>query len=654
MRVLKIPTQEEGNPLYPLPNDYTRLTEEGKRLARVNACRQWLLTGTDEQPDPPHIIAERLVRSVHFFDLNYLWPDGDFDPGFYDMPPLLSPPFHWDLVRDWGGGDLNVALAPRGGAKSSLVRKVALLRMVSSPRYSIVYATSTNSNAQYTGGILRDQSYTNQRIVDDFGPEFGGMRPTRGTQSTGVEQFVLRNGSWCRVVSVESRIRGLRPRRFLLDDPEYDEKASTSMEQIRSYMSRLVFNVALPMTMRAQTGIDWVGTYVSKRHFLFHALQLYQTPDGQFTAVDPRFNLWNRRWIRACYRDETTGKIQSIWPQMWPADDEERSRLKIRHAKTLIEVEARMGSNAFRHEMMGEPGSSDEQFFKMDQDPYGNNAWWIEGADDALSETPRASSATMCWKQKKTGQIVRMPIAEFLAKAYLFQTVDTAFTETATSDRRVCCLMALLPDNELFVLDLWSSRKGDGVLVEQSLRMAAKWIVPVIHVEVVKQSFKLYQRFLSTVQTRMVQELGFSHAPAIKDLRPGTMDKTSKIAALDIRFEHGLIKFPVFRRVDGGAWQRLFNQIEGFNPEASDGGLETDDEIDCCAMSLFIIKGRRRRQDKLAVATSLDALDEIRKGHTTIKGTDVPHSVPLHLVDPSMVFELLHSQPKPKGKIPII
>jgi len=40
-----VPIEKEGNPLYPLPPDYEELTDKGKRLARVNACRQWLIPG---------------------------------------------------------------------------------------------------------------------------------------------------------------------------------------------------------------------------------------------------------------------------------------------------------------------------------------------------------------------------------------------------------------------------------------------------------------------------------------------------------------------------------------------------------------------------------------------------------------------------------
>jgi hypothetical protein len=75
----------------------------------------------------------------------------------------------------------------------------------------------------------------------------------------------------------------------------------------------------------------------------------------------------------------------------------------------------------------------------------------------------------------------------------------------------------------------------------------------------------------------------------------GTLDKTAKINALHYRFEHGLIKFPTWRRGQL-PWRLLFDQIEQFNPDAESGGLQHDDFIDTVAMSMFVVRGRLDRQ----------------------------------------------------------
>ena len=294
---------QDNNPFYPLPPDYPELSEDGQRKARINACRLWTIK--DKEPKE---IAEAFAASMRFFDLYYLHADQsvDFDPLFYDDNPLETPTFHYDILKQWAASPRNICIAPRGSAKSFLVRKACLLRMISRPMFTILYATSTNDNARGTGQALKDQLMHNQRLQDDWNPEFpdGRLVPKRGEAPFGTEMMQLRNGSWLRAISAESRQRGGRPRRYVLDDPEYDPKASTSMSLIRQYMDDLLFKVVLPMVMRAGCGVDWLATFVSRRHYAWHALQTEQNPAGDTVASDPRFNLWSSMIVRAAYEGD--------------------------------------------------------------------------------------------------------------------------------------------------------------------------------------------------------------------------------------------------------------------------------------------------------------------------------------------------------------
>jgi hypothetical protein len=609
------PISPDGNDFYPLPADYHSLTDEGQRLARVNACRQWLL------PGPPSQLADTLVASTWFFDLYYLQPDAEaeWDPLFYEGVVVPTPELHWDISRQWAVNRLNVTVAPRGCAKSTHCRRDMLMRIISSP-YSFVYGTSTHDNTRHTGQILKTQCYENTRINQDFAPSYNidKFKPGRGARPTGVDYFHLMNGSWVRCVSAESRLRGLRPDRFRLDDPEYDEKASTSMQTIRDYTEKLIFKIALPMVMRAKSGIDWTGTFVSKKHLLWHAMETMETENG-LRAIDPRFDHWSRLIIRACVEGDD-GRLVSCWPQMWPATREEKERLGLPGTVSLEEMREMVGTAAFNGEMQGRPGDAEEQYFKLTTDAKGRHAWWYEQPDAYVNENPLLSNSFFCWKDP-TGAVKKVLLPEFLSSARLFMTVDTAYTEKATSDRRCCTVMALTRENELFVLDIWSDRKGDDVLLRRAFDMAALWRVPTIFVEVVKDSFKLYQRFRSAVATRMTDTMGIAHTPMIRDIRPGTMTKVAKIAAMDLRFEHNLIKFPLWKRLEGGGWSRLYEQIEGFNPEMDDGGLAKDDELDTVAMSLFVVKSKPRKAPGEPLETEdLDPIEELRAGRTQLPG----------------------------------
>lgn len=143
--------------------------------------------------------------------------------------------------------------------------------------------------------------------------------------------------------------------------------------------------------------------------------------------------------------------------------------------------------------------------------------------------------------------------------------------------------------------------------------MADRWRVPTIHPEAIKQGLGLCNNLEAIVKTRANEMAGVSHLPAIKKLNPGQIEKVSKIAGLNLRFEHGKIKMPFFLK-HRPQWARLFDQIEQFNPDAKDGGLQHDDELDCVAMSQFIIRGRLRATPKQEVEV-FDPVEEIANGN---------------------------------------
>ncbi len=132
-------------------------------------------------------------------------------------------------------------------------KKSILLETLARPKFSVLYATSTGDNTKGVGQSIKDQYTFNERINDDFGPETpsGRLVPKRGEAPYGNTHMQLMNGSWLRCISAESKQRGGRPRLYILDDPEYDPKASTSMSLVREYMDQLLFKVVLPMVMRA-------------------------------------------------------------------------------------------------------------------------------------------------------------------------------------------------------------------------------------------------------------------------------------------------------------------------------------------------------------------------------------------------------------------
>lgn len=650
MELKRIPNRDQGNPNYPLPPDYDELTDDGQRLARVNACRQWLLPEED-----PLMRGDNLVASVWWFDRYYLAPDedADFNPLFYDDQPLETPEFHWVLLRQWASYRMTAAVAPRGSAKSYLNCKDMLLRLITRPAYSFVYATSTHPNAREVGERIKRQFIHNDRINDDFGPEFDGrIVPRRGEGSFSTEHMILNNGSWLRLLSASSKQRGGRPRRYRLDDPEYDPKSSTPMSVLRAYMAELLFKIVIPMVTRPDTGVDWVGTFVSKRHYLWHAMQLEDTPEGP-RAKDPRFNRWSRLVIPAAIEED--GVLSSCWPDMWPTTKAERlekavTRPRFREALSLEEIREAIGASNFASEYLASPGDGESAFFgDLDDQLHG---WRYEEIDDRLDQ-PLATTTHICWTERRDKELTtqRMPLPEFLRDyARTFITADTSHTSGKDSDFKVCCLMAVTPQNDLFVLDLWARQGQESELVRAIFEMADRWRCPTVHPESIRQGVSLYNALSSIVSTRANDMAGVSHLPKIVKLNPGVSEKQDKIAGLQFRFEHGKIKFPLWRR-DQLPWRHLFDQIESFNPEAQDGGLEKDDCLDAVAMSQFVLKGRLSKAASPAAQRTL--FERLRDGDFFENGTHIGEGLDINQLSASQINEILDARtpdPRPSGR----
>lgn len=627
MNVVRI--HSEGNPLYPLPPDYLTLTVDGQRLARINALRQWLLPGTKEER------AGTKVASLRFLDSYYLMPDeaAGFDPGFYDATPLPTPYFHYLLMAYGAMYPQSLAIAPRGGAKTSVFRKEAILELITKPLWSHVYATSTGENAKATAESVRGQFQDNIRIFDDFTPEpefRGRIVPTRGNKTFSNSLFYLRNGSWMRVVSSKSKLRGMRPFIFALDDPEYDASASTSMDDLRLYIEQLIFRIALPATMRANAGIRWRGTFVSRRHYLHHAWMT----DANGNPVDPRFGDWARLFVPMCYDevDKATNETLrlSCWPERWADNEAQKTLLKLApEVPTIADVERKVGPAVFLSEYMGRPGESDDGFFPnlhstSKMEAYG---YWYENVDELLATEPWHSKTLLCYHHNN--ELTRIELSEFIRRARLFATVDSAYTENPDSDDKVVAVMAYVPNtNLLFVLDGWASNKFKVPrLCNETISLCVKWRVPVVHVETVKESLVVYSTLQQMVQTRanelVVGKTAF--LPGIVKLRPTSHRKEDRIvASLDYRFNHNLIKLPwlpdcklPLRTSNNFAiWGKLHIQISEFNPNSPNGGLAHDDCLDAVSMSGGIVRGKhlRPRQPDEKVSDAGDARQRMMDG----------------------------------------
>ena len=634
--------QLSDNPLFPLPPDYKALDEEGQRLARVNGNRQHLLRWPT-----PEILGEVYLRVMQFFDYYYLWPDDedDFDPLFYPKPPLSTPLMLLDMMRQSIMHWLSVAICPRGGAKSTGITKEIIQGMVSTPGWSALYATSTHDNMELTGDAIRVQYEENRRLLDDWRPEYGGyLLPPRGKAPRAINFMRLANRAKFRGVSAKSRLRGIRPNKAYLDDPEYDPSGTTSMAEIRDYMETLIFRILMPAIMHEDASLAWRATFVTKRHYAWQAMCV---KPGTNEAEEARFNYWHRLLYRIYTLDPDGNRI-SCWPEMWPVTIKERlenAKTDPRYLKrkSIEEIEKLHGTPVFNAEYMARPGDAGDSYFgDLTEKTHG---WWLEDLDEAFALTPLHSLTKICFWHEDV--VHKIPLREFAMRAKFFQTCDPAHTDKSTSDYKAVATFANYPGNLLFVLDIWGAKCRKSIYVKQIFKHAAKWGVGLIGAEAIKEGRWLYEALLGIVRQRAKEAVDISKLPTIRAINPGPITKTAKIEALWTRFEMGHIKLPLGWR-GRPHWQMLFDQIAEFNPDVREGGLQHDDHLDCVAMTNFVV--RRLRRVTEGPKEEETPVDHLKRGDLVRKdGIPYAHMLPLMQMPVAEIFDILDTMRVTRG-----
>lgn len=621
--------EAHNNPHYPLPADYYTLTKEGQRIARVNAQRQYLCFPLSNKS----LIKQRqfaFIKGLEFFDHNYLRIQRDednsiiYDPYYYDVDPLPRPKFHWAFAAAYNTYKRAVGAGPRGGAKTKLFEILIMANMLAEPMYSTVYASATDDLSSRVSENIRYQLYNNELIARDFAPEpeFGGeIAPKRGASSgkSGEMMFHLTNRSVLQALSAQSRQRGLRPRKYVLDDPEYDATKSTSEELLREWMDRLLFKLIQPMLDMPGRSVAWFGTYVSKRHYLTHAMstKVIELDNGQklTVAADERFDRWYRLNQPGAVWDEANNRWLSSWPEKWPANEAERDALGLSpETETIEEIEKAWGSAVFNSEFLGKVDLDTSSFFP--ELTFETNGWNIVGDSDLTFITdPTTSNTKIRFFEEGIERI--MPMHELLAQSFIFMTLDSAYTENSYSDSKVATVHAVgLRGSYHFVLDMLSTnRLPQNIFVKQALEMALRWKCRSMHPEQVREGSWL-TRDLGEIIAFM-KNAGATNVPAVIPLKVGMTAKADKIAPLHKHFESGRIKLP-WHRLNSHPFDRLRKQINGFDPRSADCGLDHDDELDTVAMKQFVItfgpKPPLKNPDRDLVDRALDGDTHLEDG----------------------------------------
>ncbi|KKN65982.1 hypothetical protein LCGC14_0475740 [marine sediment metagenome] len=293
---------DDSNPFWPLPAHYGSLGESEQREARLSVVM--------DQSTP-----EKLVIAWEFFRNTYLRPVGE---SFYRGGFVDSPEMHYQMVHDLGSFARNSQAAPRGSAKSTIIGKECpLFLALTRPYYSITMGLATDSLVEDRFDTFIQQMTANPYIINDFGEQ----KPKRGQAIWNHHHLALNNGAVLQGISVMGKKRGMRPRLFILDDPEFDPESNSqeSSQLLLEKFERILFRQIIPM-LEHGSAIFWIGTLINRRSFLFNAVM----------GDDSRFEFWNRRIYSAIgYNAEQANKVSVLWKEKWPVKVLEARRAEI-------------------------------------------------------------------------------------------------------------------------------------------------------------------------------------------------------------------------------------------------------------------------------------------------------------------------------------
>jgi hypothetical protein len=555
--------EQEGNLHFPLPGDYDSLTEEGQRLARVNAASLWQLA------------PEYAVHSWDYFRNEYLDAGGTgrLEEGFFYDRPIPSPPAHYAWTYDLALNDLNIWAAPRGGAKSTvLTLENVMMRALTKPWMRILIVVSKKDFVEKRFAVFMRMFEENPLILRDFGE----VKPKKvSSRIWNKHMLTLQNGTSITGLSAEGKKRGERTHLIIFDDPEKELADSTDVEAVRSNLTRMLFKVMMPMRRRGDK-IALICTIDDHRGWTYHIAT---------TQEDKRMQKWNRRvyTIENKIFDEEAQeeKNELFWEEMW--DEKEIRTLK-----------EEMGED-FYSEYMNDPLRKASAGFDFDPRLHG---YEFQGENPNETADPLWVESKVQFNVIKSGASMEGAFVmedeehswpQFVNGLYRIITVDFAPTVNPDSDFSAIHVMGFNRLDTLWSLDLWVGKKSEEVVETIIWQMASRWRPKIIAPEAVSIQKSLANRLQSDLG---VEAKKMGYRPAVLPITGyGRVDKKSRIGGLGWRFRKGHVKFPLHRL---GTWpySELMREIGLFHPTRNT--MDKDDALDSMAMANEVVRPARR------------------------------------------------------------
>ncbi len=588
--------RDKSNPFWPLPRDYGDLTIDGQRQARLSVL-------CDQSTPIKLVIAWNTFRRIYLCNSK--------QAPFYKKGFSESPDFHYSMIRDLGQFGRNAYAAPRGFAKSSVItEEMSMLLSLTRPFFDITIALSTDRQMTDRFDTIMNQFQENELIINDFGI----LQPKRGQALWNHSHLSLNIGSKIRGLSVMGKKRGGRPKLFILDDPENDpdSDSETSRMALLEKFEMILFRQIIPM-LEAGSCIFWIGTLIDRKAFLYRATM---------SDDDPRFNVWNRKVLKAIATDEDDPKkVYLLWPEKWP--------------KEVLDARLEeIGPSAFHSEYLNEPISPQDRILQVDPK---KNEYIVEGEMDMRN--PLNHTGKIKWFERKDTPAGRVYVEE--EKPYcelvkpMFRAILFDYASGLTSYNDYSCIAVVGFDTlmTMWILNMWLGRAKDATLMRMIWETGLAWQPRVIGIEAVSIQ-KAFAEALRDYVAEQEAHVGPQWRGRVFPITyPARESKAQRISsALEWRFTSGRIKYPA-HLANTWPYNELYAQTADFTMDLA--LLQHDDAIDTLAESKYVVKTRGNQRERERGKPSL--LERIIRNQPEVKGMPLLSGVPSEQLSDEML-----------------
>jgi len=586
-----------------LPKGYASMSPEDRKAARLKVLRD-------------HSSPERFTRAFDLFCSHFLQRDHtDYaelprELQFYKRkkPPALIHHMMADWVRRY---PFNLCAIPRHFGKSAVMGMAMplFLSLTKPSGFKILYVINSNSFIKQRFADLMLQLESNPLILEDFGVN----KPPRGGDSIWTKNILmLNNRNTIMGMPIGARVLGIHPDWCCIDDAEQDPDDPTSglkdTDLIAARLDNYIFSTIMP-SLDPGCGIFWIGTLISKRHYIYHAA----------FSKEKKWEFWNRAVYPAI--DDATGK------ELWKHKFDEGAIDKMRYS-----LGSKFGAN-----VMNRPGMDSDPVFFLDDEFHMYNV--MSGPHPKDEIKPLESKSVITYNvitTNSSGDIEPIPMQEhaghLISNMYRFATVDYARSSHARADFSVVMVMGKDVAKRLWILDLWAGRIGldrtgtgkgkkllsEDILIRKAWEMCVKWRTHTLCIESTAIQQYMLARAKSDMEAWMLKANFGLNITGTK--YPSQWSKEDRICnALEWRFNNNSILLPAPLRKQW-PFNMMFMQIRDMTRDGS--RLRHDDCLDTLAMQHFM--DGHQSGIKEHVARNRTALDRMKDGEVVDE-----HGMPL-------------------------